>query len=318
MGFYRDSPVTAGNVLVREAIQSVNYVAGVSGWTINADGTFEFSGGTFRGTVVVSGSNNSAITIFNNAGTPTVSLRPDDIPGYPGYNAALLPATLTAVSNDGGTQNSSTAQTFLTSPDLGTGTSSLSLKSASFDGTIPSRAFLTAADILFGINTPSVSGFSGTFSWPFRRSAVVGAGGVAVPGATSLTTVLTLTVPAIGTYDVTFNGCAFAAAGATRPGFMWGGTAVPSSWRFTCWANAASGGTPGGNNGGGTTSFSAAGTPFVAANWPASAAFTPFSVSGRITFTAAGTLTFQMSDTLGSGNTITVVSGTTATIDATA
>lgn len=44
-------PVLGGVVLRRAAEQSPNYVAGVSGWTINADGTVEFNSGTFRGTV---------------------------------------------------------------------------------------------------------------------------------------------------------------------------------------------------------------------------------------------------------------------------
>lgn len=50
--------VNFGGDLVRAAIRSPNYVAGVSGWTINKDGSVEFSDGTFRGTVdasVISG-----------------------------------------------------------------------------------------------------------------------------------------------------------------------------------------------------------------------------------------------------------------------
>lgn len=47
------SPVVAGTTLVAPAIRSANYVPGVSGWTINRDGTSEFAGGTFRGAVVV-------------------------------------------------------------------------------------------------------------------------------------------------------------------------------------------------------------------------------------------------------------------------
>lgn len=51
--------IGGGGALIREAIQSPDYVAGVSGWTINRDGTVEFSDGTFRGAVdaaVISGS----------------------------------------------------------------------------------------------------------------------------------------------------------------------------------------------------------------------------------------------------------------------
>lgn len=41
--------VVAGVKLIREAIQSPNYVTGVSGWTINKDGSAEFSNATLRG-----------------------------------------------------------------------------------------------------------------------------------------------------------------------------------------------------------------------------------------------------------------------------
>lgn len=37
--------------LIRKMIKSPNYVPGVSGWTINKDGTVEFNNGTFRGTI---------------------------------------------------------------------------------------------------------------------------------------------------------------------------------------------------------------------------------------------------------------------------
>lgn len=53
-GIVFEEPITAGTVLVREAIQSPDYVAGVSGWQINIDGTAEFSSGTFRGTITAS------------------------------------------------------------------------------------------------------------------------------------------------------------------------------------------------------------------------------------------------------------------------
>lgn len=48
-GIVFDEQVTAGNVLVREAIESQNYVAGVSGWIIEADGDAEFNSVTIRG-----------------------------------------------------------------------------------------------------------------------------------------------------------------------------------------------------------------------------------------------------------------------------
>lgn len=50
MGFVFADVVVAGTVLVREAIASPNYAAGLSGWTINADGSAEFNTITIRGT----------------------------------------------------------------------------------------------------------------------------------------------------------------------------------------------------------------------------------------------------------------------------
>lgn len=47
------NPIVSGTKLVIPAIQSVNYIAGMQGWTINRDGTAEFASGTFRGAVVV-------------------------------------------------------------------------------------------------------------------------------------------------------------------------------------------------------------------------------------------------------------------------
>lgn len=60
------NPILAGATLVREAIQSANFVPGSSGWQIQADGGAEFNGATFRGTVVVQG--DEAILFYS--GTP--------------------------------------------------------------------------------------------------------------------------------------------------------------------------------------------------------------------------------------------------------
>lgn len=51
MAFGND--IVGGTTLLRPAIRSPNYVAGISGWTINRDGTSEFASGTFRGPVIV-------------------------------------------------------------------------------------------------------------------------------------------------------------------------------------------------------------------------------------------------------------------------
>lgn len=55
------SSILAGTVLVRSAIQSPNYVTGVSGWAIFQDGTVEFNDGTFRGTLTANSIVNTSI-----------------------------------------------------------------------------------------------------------------------------------------------------------------------------------------------------------------------------------------------------------------
>jgi hypothetical protein len=49
-----DNPVVAGVQLVIPAIESPDYVPGVSGWAIFRNGTVEFNSGTFRGTITAS------------------------------------------------------------------------------------------------------------------------------------------------------------------------------------------------------------------------------------------------------------------------
>lgn len=50
MAIIFDNPVTAGTVLVRSAIQSPGFLTGVSGWTVNIDGSAEFNNLLLRGT----------------------------------------------------------------------------------------------------------------------------------------------------------------------------------------------------------------------------------------------------------------------------
>ena len=53
------NPIVGGVALRRPAIRSPDYQVGVSGWTINQDGSAEFNNATFRGTVQVVGANGS-------------------------------------------------------------------------------------------------------------------------------------------------------------------------------------------------------------------------------------------------------------------
>ena len=53
MGFQVFREILAGTVLIAEAIQSQNFVTGVSGWQITAAGNAEFNNATIRGTLIV-------------------------------------------------------------------------------------------------------------------------------------------------------------------------------------------------------------------------------------------------------------------------
>lgn len=73
------NPIVAGTSLVRSAIKSPNYVVGVAGWTINADGFAEFANlSIVNGTVVVKFTDGSYQKIYggnytyHNASTATV------------------------------------------------------------------------------------------------------------------------------------------------------------------------------------------------------------------------------------------------------
>lgn len=75
---FRD-PVVAGDTLVRPAIQSPNYIPGTSGWTINADGTAEFSDATVRGSLAAGDAvriDSDGIQVFDTDGSPAVQMGP--------------------------------------------------------------------------------------------------------------------------------------------------------------------------------------------------------------------------------------------------
>lgn len=86
------NPLVGGVTLIRAAIQSNPYVAGVSGWSINRDGTAEFNNGTFRGSLGV-GTAPGARFIVNNPATGDIL----DV-----YNAANQ--LVTAIFFDGSIQ----------------------------------------------------------------------------------------------------------------------------------------------------------------------------------------------------------------------
>lgn len=93
--------VFAGRNLVIPAIQSPNYVAGLTGWSINRDGTIEVNNGIFRGSLVVGsppgagGTINSTVpavltTYYGNSGITVASVAILLYPGDNSYHYEIL------------------------------------------------------------------------------------------------------------------------------------------------------------------------------------------------------------------------------------
>lgn len=70
MSGFKNTVVGGASNLIRKAIRSPNYVTGVSGWTINKDGTAEFNSANIRATITVgaSGQPQVIITTISNEG----------------------------------------------------------------------------------------------------------------------------------------------------------------------------------------------------------------------------------------------------------
>lgn len=93
------NPIVAGVQLVREAIQSANFVAGVSGWRITRTGDAEFNNATLRGELLVTDPDGSYVRVFDeNPGAGAVVLvNPADFAPH-----VIEPGRVSAVSDDGG------------------------------------------------------------------------------------------------------------------------------------------------------------------------------------------------------------------------
>ena len=92
------NPVVGGTVLRRPAIQSPNYVAGVSGWSVKADGSAEFNNLTLRGTFMGSDFEITSAGAFFYSGTPAagnlvMSVTPSTTGGTDGFGNHYVPLT---------------------------------------------------------------------------------------------------------------------------------------------------------------------------------------------------------------------------------
>lgn len=95
MGFvYQVPAVVGGTVLIIERIESQNYVAGSSGWAIEADGDAEFNNVSVRGSLITGVAPDARIEINGSA-------HPNDIAFYTGDADERLPAILDTSPPDG-------------------------------------------------------------------------------------------------------------------------------------------------------------------------------------------------------------------------
>lgn len=164
-----NNDIAGGNgQLVRNWIQSQNYVAGVSGWRISKNGNAEFNNGTFRGSIEV-GSLTGQHFIVNNSVTGDVIdiydtlnrlvFSIDSNGAVHSYQPAVTPGTqlqiggaLVVLNNVGGTA-------WPTGPNIGFSSGSASVGSLQLDAGVPSGALAQAQLSLNGntvVNNTSI------------------------------------------------------------------------------------------------------------------------------------------------------------------
>lgn len=140
--------IAGGGFLIIPWLRSPNYVPGVSGWTINLDGTAEFADSVIRGSLIVSDPDGSYIKIFdeNPGDGAIIQIRPADVVGHtitPGQiftddngsgrpfvgiqsallDAVTLPAKITLYADELGNQSVTTiARSIIAQGDIGGGT----------------------------------------------------------------------------------------------------------------------------------------------------------------------------------------------------
>lgn len=135
MGFtFQTYPIVGGTVLIIERIQSQNYVPGVSGWAIDADGDAEFNTVVIRGDLITGPPGSRHIEIRDTPGNV--------IEFYTGEAAETAPGVL-EVDFDGATEYF----VRLTSPSTSAGASQLYLASDPVAGSTFARVSADITDI---------------------------------------------------------------------------------------------------------------------------------------------------------------------------
>lgn len=239
------NPIVGGQTLIRNAIQSRDFVAGVSGWQIRANGSVEFNDASIRGDLLVIGSNNSYLRILSDSGNPQINFRPEDFTD-PTVNAAAR-AGAVLVSSVQNLGLASYGYLSIYSPDFtkpGASPSLIRLIGDSYDDTIE-RQIQIAGAVKIDPGTLEVQGTD------MGKGLVNYAGdaGDSPSVGTTESVVLTLasaTYEAGRAYEVRLHGRVAASAGGNNPIFLfrktntagqqlitWGRVACPSTQEFT-------------------------------------------------------------------------------------
>lgn len=122
--------------------------------------------------------------------------------------------------------------------------------------------------------------------------------------STSLSTVLTVTLPAVGTYAYDVQLLVTNTVAVGRPGFGIGGTSTPTAWRWASHTTHYNTATASQGVSASGTSYPSTGTALVNSDFTTTAGWSPVRIKGQVTVSAAGTLTFRLSEASGAGTVI--------------
>jgi hypothetical protein len=145
-----NDPVVGSTILRRPAIQSPNFVTGISGWTINVDGSAEFNNLTIRGTFFGTDFILNSTGLFLYSGTPALG----------NLSASVVPGSSTVTDPEGNTAQpgitsyaSSTFWAQLLAGVLNFATTG-TFANASFGSNVPGAAYMSSGA---AVNTDSIA-----------------------------------------------------------------------------------------------------------------------------------------------------------------
>lgn len=122
---------------------------------------------------------------------------------------------------------------------------------------------------------------------------------------TTLVSVLSITLPAVGTYVWDLQAAASHPTNAGRAAFALGGTCTPTAWRWVSgtvqYQTPAAGASEAINGTGTTFPAATAGTALTNANMTNTSGYSWIAIKGTVTISAVGTLDFRFSELVASG-----------------